>query len=66
MAYSWVEVKLRDINDNKPVFQEPNIETHVSEDARVGKTLERFRASDPDRGGHSKVECDSLFCTNSS
>ena len=55
VAYSWVVVKLRDINDNKPVFEKANIEAHVRENARVGKTLERFRASDPDQGGHSKV-----------
>jgi hypothetical protein len=55
VAYSWVVVKLRDINDNRPVFEKSNIEAFVSENARVGKTLERFRASDPDQGGHSKV-----------
>ena len=55
VAYSWVVVKLRDINDNKPVFEKSNIEAFVGENARVGKTLERFRASDPDQGGHSKV-----------
>merc|ERR1719361_1834768 len=55
VAYSWVVVKLRDINDNRPIFEKANIETFVSENSRVGKTLERFRASDPDQGGHSKV-----------
>ena len=55
MAQSWVTVKLRDINDNKPIFEKANIEAHVRENARVGKTLERFRATDPDQGGQSKV-----------
>lgn len=55
VAYSWVVVKLRDINDNKPVFEKSNIETFVQENAEEGKTLERFRASDPDQGGHSRV-----------
>ncbi|QQP57284.1 Uncharacterized protein FKW44_002211 [Caligus rogercresseyi] len=36
VAYSWVVVKLRDINDNKPVFEKSNIETIVGENARVG------------------------------
>lgn len=45
VAYSWVVVKLRDINDNKPVFEKANIEAKVSENARIGKTLQRFRAS---------------------
>jgi hypothetical protein len=49
VAYSWVVVKLRDINDNKPVFEKSNIEAFVGEIARVGKTLERFRATDPDQ-----------------
>ena len=55
VAQSWVTVKLRDINDNKPIFEKANIEAHVRENARVGKTLERFRATDPDIGGKSKV-----------
>ncbi len=40
----------------QPMFEKSNIETLVREDARVGKTLERFRAADPDRNGTSKVE----------
>ena len=55
MAYSWVVVKLRDINDNKPIFERSNIETRVSENAGVGKAMEKFRAKDPDDGGNSKV-----------
>ena len=35
VAYSWVVVKLRDINDNKPIFQRSNIEANVTEDAQV-------------------------------
>ena len=55
VAQSWVTVKLRDINDNKPIFEKANIEALVRENARVGKTLERFRATDPDQGGKSQV-----------
>lgn len=55
MAYSWVVVKLRDINDNQPQFEKANIETMVTEDADVGKSLETFKATDPDQGGKSKV-----------
>jgi hypothetical protein len=50
-----VNVKLRDINDNKPLFEKANIETSVYENAEVGKSLETFRATDPDQGGKSKV-----------
>ncbi|XP_046999043.1 neural-cadherin-like [Schistocerca americana] len=56
VAYSWVVVKLRDINDNKPQFERPNIEVSVFESAELGKTLETFKASDPDQGGKSKVK----------
>lgn len=55
VAYSWVVVKLRDINDNKPQFERPNIEVSVYENAEVGKSLETFKASDPDQGGKSRV-----------
>ena len=55
VAQSWVTVKLRDINDNKPIFEKANIEALVRENARVGKKLESFRATDPDQGGKSQV-----------
>lgn len=48
-------VKLRDINDNKPQFERPNIEVSVYENVEVGKSLETFKATDPDQGGKSKV-----------
>ncbi|XP_023290813.1 neural-cadherin isoform X1 [Orussus abietinus] len=55
VAYSWVVVRLRDINDNKPQFARANIEAVVQEDARIGMNLETFNATDPDQGGKSKV-----------
>uniref|UniRef100_A0A6B2E6C1 Putative cadherin egf lag seven-pass g-type receptor n=1 Tax=Phlebotomus kandelakii TaxID=1109342 RepID=A0A6B2E6C1_9DIPT len=55
VAYSWVVVKLRDINDNKPQFERPNIESVVYENAEVGTTLETFKAVDPDQGGKGKI-----------
>lgn len=55
VAYSWVKVELRDINDNKPQFAKANIEVPVFESAEVGKSLETFKATDPDQGGQSKV-----------
>ncbi|XP_015602417.1 neural-cadherin isoform X3 [Cephus cinctus] len=55
VAYSWVVVNLRDINDNMPQFERANIETTVTEDAVIGKSLETFKATDPDQGGKSKV-----------
>ncbi|KAM7352395.1 neural cadherin isoform 3-T5 [Cochliomyia hominivorax] len=55
VAYSWVVVKLRDINDNKPHFERANVEVSVFEDTKVGTELEKFKATDPDQGGRSKV-----------
>lgn len=55
VAYSWVVVKLRDINDNKPQFERPNVEVSVYENAEIGKSLDTFKATDPDQGGKSKV-----------
>lgn len=55
VAYSWVVVKLRDINDNKPQFERPNIEVSVYENEEIGKSLETFKATDPDQGGKSKI-----------
>ena len=55
VAYSWVKVELRDINDNEPEFLRANIEYAVYESAEVGKNLETFKATDPDQGGQSKV-----------
>ncbi|TDG42601.1 hypothetical protein AWZ03_010975 [Drosophila navojoa] len=55
VAYSWVVVKLRDINDNVPRFERDHIEVSIYEDTKVGTVLEQFRASDADQGGHSRV-----------
>ncbi|XP_046410179.1 neural-cadherin isoform X2 [Neodiprion virginianus] len=55
VAYSWVVVKLRDINDNKPQFDRSNVEVSVAENAEIGMSLETFKATDPDQGGKSKV-----------
>ena len=48
VAYSWVVVKLRDINDNKPVFERSNVEAKVSEDAKVGKGTVSYSYLSPD------------------
>ncbi|XP_066596420.1 LOW QUALITY PROTEIN: neural-cadherin-like [Prorops nasuta] len=55
VAYSWVVVRLRDINDNQPQFEKANIEFAIPENAEIGNTLETFKATDPDQGGKSKV-----------
>jgi len=64
VAYSWVVVKLRDINDNVPHFERDHIEVSVYEDTKVGTILEQFKATDADQGGHSKVTYKILKSTN--
>lgn len=53
---STVHIKLRDINDNPPVFDQSNIEVTVREDAPRGTQLANFSARDPDQNGLSKVK----------
>lgn len=50
-----VRVRLRDINDNPPVFQISSIDVSVLENAPKGTILAQFNANDPDQGGNSKV-----------
>ncbi|CAG2162865.1 unnamed protein product, partial [Oppiella nova] len=53
--YAKVNVRLRDINDNKPEFEKPNIEVTVLEDSKEGTSLATFLATDADQGGKSRV-----------
>lgn len=46
---------MRDINDNKPEFEKPNIEVTVLEDSKEGTNLATFLATDADQGGRSRV-----------
>ncbi|XP_076325233.1 neural cadherin isoform X1 [Tachypleus tridentatus] len=55
LDYAKVQVRLKDINDNKPEFERSNIEVSVPEDAEVGRTLASFTATDADQGGRSHV-----------
>jgi hypothetical protein len=53
--YAKVNIRLRDINDNKPEFERPNIEVQVLENSTIGTQLATFHATDVDAGGKSKV-----------
>lgn len=53
--HSWVVVKLRDLNDNQPVFDRSHVELQQPENVEVGKRLFKFIARDLDRGGKHKV-----------
>ncbi|XP_064467310.1 neural-cadherin-like isoform X1 [Ornithodoros turicata] len=53
--YAKVKVRIKDINDNKPEFERPNIEVSVPENSTVGSSLATFKATDADQGGKSRV-----------
>ncbi|XP_031434142.1 protocadherin-8-like [Clupea harengus] len=50
-----VKIKVLDINDNTPAFEDSFIKIVLSEDARVGLFLLHLRASDPDEGQNGEV-----------
>ncbi|XP_068222054.1 neural-cadherin-like [Palaemon carinicauda] len=47
---AWVGVRLRDLNDNPPVFVRPHAHVTISEDAPPGTLLTTVSAHDPDVG----------------
>ncbi|XP_063847144.1 neural-cadherin-like [Scylla paramamosain] len=48
---AWVEVRLRDVNDNAPEFPRPHAHVTVREDASPGTLVTALAATDPDEGG---------------
>ncbi|XP_034546152.1 uncharacterized protein LOC117817520 [Notolabrus celidotus] len=48
-------VKLLDVNDNPPVFSQPNYVVYVKENHSPGKILCSVSASDPDLGENAKI-----------
>ncbi|XP_068197182.1 protocadherin-8-like [Antennarius striatus] len=50
-----VHVKVRDYNDNSPVFERNSVSVDVREDAPVGALLLQLRAEDPDEGPNGEV-----------
>ncbi|XP_068236938.1 neural-cadherin-like [Palaemon carinicauda] len=55
VAYSWVEIKVKDVNDNAPVFRETTIEVNVSENMNIGTTIGHFFSIDLDAEGKSEI-----------
>lgn len=48
MDTAWVTVRLRDVNDNPPLFSRPHAHVTVREDAAPGTPLAALPARDPD------------------
>ncbi|XP_071513117.1 putative neural-cadherin 2 [Panulirus ornatus] len=52
---AWVEVRLRDLNDNPPQFHLPHAHVTIREDAAPGTLLATLPASDPDMINQQQV-----------
>lgn len=48
MDFAWVSLRLKDVNDNPPLFARPHAHVTVSEDATPGTQLVSMPARDPD------------------
>ncbi|XP_069186784.1 putative neural-cadherin 2 [Procambarus clarkii] len=53
---AWVEVRLRDVNDNPPQFSRPHAHVTVREDTAPGTLLASLPATDPDMMEEQVVE----------
>lgn len=49
VATSWININLRDYNDNPPVFQSQHYNGEVSEDAPIGTIVVRLMVEDKDK-----------------
>lgn len=58
---AWISVKLRDVNDNPPVFTRPLAHVTVREDAAPGTLLASLPAHDPDEVSSVRVNPLSLL-----
>ncbi|XP_054283546.1 neural-cadherin-like [Macrosteles quadrilineatus] len=54
-ALSWVVVKLVDVNDNAPQFDNPHPTLTVYEDIPTGTVLDQLMAKDVDHSGRSNI-----------
>ncbi|XP_058533432.1 protocadherin gamma-B7 isoform X11 [Ochotona princeps] len=52
---SVVTLRIGDVNDNAPVFQQPSYVVHVAENNPPGASIAQVSASDPDLGSNGQV-----------
>ncbi|OCT65981.1 hypothetical protein XELAEV_18042235mg [Xenopus laevis] len=50
-----LQVTVTDVNDNRPVFKEKDIEVNIPEDAAVGTSVTQLHATDSDLGSNAKI-----------
>lgn len=50
-----MNIKLRDVNDNLPHFENQNMEVSVLENVEVGRNIGQFQAIDIDNSGETQI-----------
>ncbi|XP_061091510.1 protocadherin-9-like isoform X2 [Conger conger] len=50
-----LQVTITDVNDNKPVFKESQVEVHILENSLVGTSVVQLQATDADIGANAEV-----------
>ncbi|XP_043913009.1 protocadherin-11 X-linked-like [Protopterus annectens] len=50
-----LQVTVTDVNDNRPVFKENNIEIRVPENAPIGTSVTQVHATDADQGSNAQI-----------
>lgn len=50
-----LQVTVTDVNDNKPVFKESQIEVHIPENSIIGTSVVQLQATDADIGANAEI-----------
>jgi len=50
-----LQVTVTDVNDNKPVFKESQIEVHIPESSPIGTSVVQLQATDADIGANAEI-----------
>uniref|UniRef100_A0A9J7ZHY8 Protocadherin 9 n=2 Tax=Cyprinus carpio TaxID=7962 RepID=A0A9J7ZHY8_CYPCA len=51
-----LQVTVTDVNDNRPVFKESQIEVHIPENSPVGTSVVQLQATDADVGANAEIK----------
>ncbi|XP_075055902.1 protocadherin-9 isoform X2 [Mixophyes fleayi] len=51
-----LQVTVSDVNDNKPVFKESQVEVHIPENAPTGTSVVQLHATDADIGSNAEIK----------
>ena len=51
-----IDIKVEDVNDNKPMFEAQEIKVSIAENSPIGSTVAKLTANDPDVGENAEIE----------